>query len=65
MGSVADLGKPIIQYTVEKAIKSGIDDILIITDRNKHSIENHVDKSLEIEQTLQYSTINLKIDFNS
>ena len=45
--------KPIIQYTVEEAVKSGIDDILIITGRNKHSIENHFDKSLELEQTLQ------------
>lgn len=45
--------KPIIQYTIEEAVKSGIDDILIITGRNKRSIEDHFDKSYELEQTLQ------------
>lgn len=39
--------------TVEEAVKSGIDDILIITGRNKRSIEDHFDKSYELEQTLQ------------
>ncbi len=51
IGGIYD--KPIIQYAVEKAVKSGIDDILIITGRNKRSIEDHFDKSYEIEQTLQ------------
>lgn len=45
--------KPAIQYAVEEAVKSGIDDILIITGRNKRSIEDHFDKSYELEQTLQ------------
>ncbi|WP_298501063.1 UTP--glucose-1-phosphate uridylyltransferase GalU [uncultured Methanobrevibacter sp.] len=45
--------KPIIQYTIEEAVASGIDDILIITGRNKRSIEDHFDKSYELEQTLQ------------
>ncbi|MBQ6099335.1 MAG: UTP--glucose-1-phosphate uridylyltransferase GalU [Methanobrevibacter sp.] len=45
--------KPIIQYTIEEAVASGIDDVLIITGRNKHSIENHFDKSYELEYTLQ------------
>lgn len=45
--------KPIIQYTIEEAVKSGIDDILIITGRNKSSIEDHFDKSYELEQALQ------------
>lgn len=45
--------KPIIQYTIEEAVASGIDDILIITGRNKISIEDHFDKSYELEQTLQ------------
>ena len=45
--------KPIIQYVVEEAVNSGIDDILIITGKNKYSIENHFDKSFELEQTLQ------------
>ena len=45
--------RPIIQYVVEEAVKSGIDDILIITGKNKRSIEDHFDKSFELEQTLQ------------
>ncbi|WP_296890936.1 UTP--glucose-1-phosphate uridylyltransferase GalU [uncultured Methanobrevibacter sp.] len=45
--------KPTIQYVVEEAVKSGIDDILIITGRNKRSIEDHFDKSLELENTLK------------
>ena len=45
--------KPIIQYTIEEAVASGIDDILIITGRHKRSIEDHFDKSYELEQTLQ------------
>ena len=45
--------KPTIQYVVEEAVASGIDDILIITGRNKRSIENHFDKSFELEKTLQ------------
>ena len=44
---------PIIQYTIEETAKSGKDDILIITGRNKRSIEDHFDKSYELEQTLQ------------
>ena len=45
--------KPTIQYVIEEAINSGIDDILIITGRNKRSIEDHFDKSYELEYTLQ------------
>ena len=45
--------KPTIQYVVEEAVASGIDDILIVTGRNKRSIEDHFDKSFELEQTLQ------------
>jgi UTP--glucose-1-phosphate uridylyltransferase len=41
--------KPVIQYVVEEAILSGIDDILIITGRNKRAIEDHFDRSLELE----------------
>ena len=43
----------IIQYTIEEAVKSQIEDILIITGRYKMSIEGHFDKSYELEQTLQ------------
>ena len=45
--------KPTIQYVVEEAVKSGIDNILIITGRNKRSIEDHFDKSMELENTLK------------
>ncbi|MBQ2353605.1 MAG: NTP transferase domain-containing protein, partial [Methanobrevibacter sp.] len=44
--------KPTIQYVIEEAVASGIDDILIVTGRNKRSIEDHFDKSFELEQTL-------------
>ncbi|MEC1261490.1 UTP--glucose-1-phosphate uridylyltransferase GalU [Bacillus swezeyi] len=44
--------KPAIQYIVEEAVQSGIEDILIITGRNKRSIEDHFDRSVELEQSL-------------
>jgi len=47
------LDKPTIQYVVEEAIDSGIDDILIITGRGKQSIEGHFDKSYELEEELK------------
>ncbi len=47
------LDKPTIQYVVEEAIASGLDDILIITGRGKQSIERHFDKSYELEQELE------------
>ena len=45
--------KPTIQYIVEEAIASGIEEILIITGRNKISIEDHFDKSIELELQLE------------
>jgi UTP--glucose-1-phosphate uridylyltransferase len=45
--------KPTIQYIVEEAIASGIEEILIITGRNKRAIEDHFDKSVELELELQ------------
>ena len=47
--------KPTIQYVIEEALKSGIDDIVVVTGRNKRSIEDHFDKSYELEYTLQKS----------
>lgn len=44
--------KPAIQYIVEEAVRSGIESIIIVTGRNKKSIEDHFDKSVELEQTL-------------
>lgn len=47
------IDKPAIQYVVEEAVRSGIDDILIITGRGKSSIEDHFDRSLELEAELR------------
>lgn len=44
--------KPTIQYVVEEAVAAGIDDILIITGRGKRSIEDHFDRSIELENVL-------------
>ena len=44
--------KPTIQYIVEEAIESGIEDIIIVTGRNKRAIEDHFDKSYELEDEL-------------
>jgi UTP--glucose-1-phosphate uridylyltransferase len=44
--------KPMIQYIVEEAIKAGIESILIVTGRGKHNIEDHFDKSYELEAEL-------------
>lgn len=45
--------KPTIQYIVEEAVSSGIEDIIIVTGRSKRSIEDHFDKSYELEKTLE------------
>jgi UTP--glucose-1-phosphate uridylyltransferase len=47
--------KPAIQYVVEEAVASGIKDILIITGRGKRAIEDHFDKSVELEYILEKS----------
>ncbi|MEQ8154576.1 MAG: UTP--glucose-1-phosphate uridylyltransferase GalU [Clostridiaceae bacterium] len=47
--------KPTIQYIIEEAIASGIEEILIITGRNKKCIEDHFDKSVELEMELEKS----------
>src|ERR1041385_2602728 len=45
--------KPLIQYTVEEAVASGITSILIITGRDKSAIEDHFDISFELEHLLK------------
>ncbi len=45
--------KPALQYLIEELVDSGIEEILIITGRNKTSIENHFDYSYELEMTLE------------
>ncbi len=47
------IDKPAIQYIVEEAVKSGITDILIITNRGKVLIEDHFDKNPELERELE------------
>ena len=47
--------KPTIQYIIEEAVQSGIEEILIITGRNKKCIEDHFDKSVELEMELEKS----------
>ena len=47
--------KPTIQFIIEEAIASGIEEILIITGRNKKCIEDHFDKSIELEMELEKS----------
>lgn len=51
MLSIVD--KPTIQYIVEEALDSGIEDILIITGRSKRAIEDHFDRSIELELNLK------------
>lgn len=45
--------KPTIQYIIEEAVASGIQDIIIVTGRNKRSIEDHFDRSIELELELE------------
>jgi UTP--glucose-1-phosphate uridylyltransferase len=49
------IDKPAIQFVIEEAVESGIDDILIITGRGKRAIEDHFDKSFELEHILRES----------
>jgi len=44
--------KPTIQYIVEEAIESGIEDIIIVTGKGKRAIEDHFDNNFELEQNL-------------
>lgn len=55
--------KPTLQYIVEEIVNSGIEEILIVTGRNKKSIEDHFDRAVELEEALNKSgkTADLKI----
>lgn len=53
---------PAIQYIVEEALASGIEEILIITGRNKRAIEDHFDTSVELEQLLQQQGKKTQLD---
>ncbi len=45
--------KPAIQYVVEEALAAGLDDVLIVTGRNKNTLENHFDRNWELEMALE------------
>ncbi len=45
--------KPAIQYVVEEAVDAGLNDVLVVTGRNKAAIENHFDRVYELESTLE------------
>jgi UTP--glucose-1-phosphate uridylyltransferase len=45
--------KPLIQYVVEEAISAGMNEIVMITGRNKNAIEDHFDRSMELEYILE------------
>jgi len=45
--------KPVIQHVVEEAVSAGLNDILMITGRNKNTLENHFDRVAELEYTLE------------
>ena len=51
-GMLPIVDKPAIQYLVEEAVRSGITDILIILGRNQSVIEDHFDRSPELEEKL-------------
>jgi UTP--glucose-1-phosphate uridylyltransferase len=44
--------RPAIQYVVEEAVGAGLNDVLMITGRNKNALENHFDRNTELEATL-------------
>ncbi|MBX0313354.1 UTP--glucose-1-phosphate uridylyltransferase GalU [Planococcus glaciei] len=46
------LNKPTIQYIVEEAVESGIEDIIIVTGKGKRAIEDHFDNNFELEENL-------------
>ena len=45
--------KPTIQYIIEEAASAGVEDIIVVTGRNKRSIEDHFDRSIELELELE------------
>jgi UTP--glucose-1-phosphate uridylyltransferase len=45
--------KPLIQYGVEEAVASGLENIIIVTGRGKHAIEDHFDVAYELESFLE------------
>ncbi len=54
--------KPLIQYVVEEAIASGIEEIIMITGRGKNAIEDHFDRSIELENLLKEKNKDQKLE---
>lgn len=54
--------KPAIQYVVEEATAAGLEHILMITGRNKAALENHFDRAVELEATLEQKGDHRKLD---
>ena len=58
------LNKPIIQYIVEEVIYAGFKEIILVTHSSKNSIENHFDKSFELEAALEKKSKKRKAERN-
>ena len=54
--------RPAIQYVVEEAVAAGLDDVLMITGRNKGALEDHFDRNWELEQALEAKGDQLRLD---
>jgi UTP--glucose-1-phosphate uridylyltransferase len=54
--------KPVIQFVVEEAVSAGLHDILMITGRNKNTLENHFDRVAELEYTLEHKGDTKKLE---
>ena len=55
--------KPTIQYVVEEAVASGLEEIILVTGRNKRAIEDHFDKAYELESELEAAGKEQLLDF--
>ena len=51
--------KPIIQYIVEEAVQAGFKEVIFVTHSSKSSVENHFDKSFELEATLEKRVLDM------
>lgn len=54
--------RPAIQYVVEEAVAAGLDDVLMITGRNKGALEDHFDRHWELEQVLEAKGDTYRLD---
>ena len=54
--------RPAIQYVVEEAVAAGLDDVLMITGRNKGALEDHFDRNWELEQVLEAKGDEVRLD---